>query len=435
MFCDILLLEAEMAREKERVYFVIDMKSFFASVECAERGLDAMTTKLVVADESRTEGTICLAVSPALKALGVKNRCRLFEIPKEIDYMIVPPRMKKYIEYAAEIYGIYLKYIDKNDIHVYSIDECIIDVTDYLKIYNLRAKEFAMKLMKEIWDQLGIPSSAGIGSNMYLAKIALDITAKHSPDRIGWLNEAKYLRELWNHRPLTDFWQISHGIASRLARLATYDMEGIAMLPKEVLYKEFGVNAELLIDHAWGRETCLMSDIKGYKTKSKSISSSQILPCNYSADDGKLIMREMVQNGCYELFRQGYVTNHLLLQIGYGDSQGDFAKGNCRMREVANLYSIVGEYADRLYDDVVDKKRPVRRVGYTFADLQPQENEMYDMFADREKLEKEKKLVASILSLQDKYGKNSIMKGEDLEEKATLRERNLSIGGHKSGES
>ena len=423
-----------MAREKERVYFVIDMKSFFASVECAERGLDAMTTKLVVADESRSEGTVCLAVSPALKKLGVKNRCRLFEIPKNLDYMIVPPRMKKYIEYAAEIYGIYLKYIDKNDIHVYSIDECIIDATDYLKIYNLRAKEFAQKLMNEIWEKLGIPSSAGIGSNMYLAKIALDITAKHSPDRIGWLNEAKYLKDLWNHRPLTDFWQISHGIASRLARLATYDMEGIAMLPKDVLYKEFGVNAELLIDHAWGRESCRMSDIKNYKTKSKSISSSQILPCNYSAQDAKLIMREMVQNGCYELFRQGFVTDHVLLNIGYGDNREGQAKGNCRMREVTNLYSIVSGYTDKLYDDIVDAKRPVRRVGYTFADLQPKENEQYDFFTDGDKISKEKKLVASILSLQDKYGKNSIIKGEDLEERATLRERNKSIGGHKSGE-
>lgn len=424
-----------MAREKERVYFVIDMKSFFASVECAERGLDAMTTKLVVADESRTEGTICLAVSPALKKLGVKNRCRLFEIPKNIEYMIVPPRMKKYITYAAEIYGIYLKYIDKNDIHVYSIDECIIDATDYLKLYKLRAKEFAMKLMKEIWDTLGIPASAGIGSNMYLAKIALDITAKHSPDRIGWLTEAKYLRELWNHRPLTDFWQISHGIASRLERLATYDMEGIAMLPKDVLYKEFGVNAELLIDHAWGRESCTMKDIKSYKTKSKSISSSQILPCNYNFSDAKLVMREMVQNGCYELFRQGYVTDHLLLHIGYGDHKEGSAKGNCRMREVTNLFSIIGGYAEKLYDDVVDKKRPIRRVGYTFGDLQAKENEMYDLFADSEKIAKEKKLTESILSLQEKYGKNSIIKGEDLEERATLRERNLSIGGHKSGES
>ena len=237
--------------EKQRIYFVIDMKSFFASVECAERGLDAMTTKLVVADETRTEGTICLAVSPALKECGVKNRCRLFEIPKGLEYIIAPPRMKKYIEYAANIYAIYLKYIDKADIHVYSIDECFIDVTDYLKMYKLRAKQFAKMLMSEIWEKLKIPSSCGIGTNLYLAKIALDITAKHSKDRIGWLTEEKYISTLWKHQPLTDFWQISFGTVDRLKKYGIFDMQGIAKCSQEKLYKEFGINAELLIDHAW----------------------------------------------------------------------------------------------------------------------------------------------------------------------------------------
>ena len=218
-----------MEGNKQRVYFVIDMKSFFASVECAERGLDPMTTKLVVADESRTDKTICLAVSPGLRALGVKNRCRLFEIPKNIDYIIAPPRMKKYIEYSANIYGLYLKYVSKDDIHVYSIDECFLDVTDYLKIYKIKAKEFAQKLMNEINDNFHIPSSAGIGTNMYLAKIALDITAKHSPNRIGWLDEEKYIKTLWNHKPLSDFWQISTGTIERLAKYGIYNMEGIAV--------------------------------------------------------------------------------------------------------------------------------------------------------------------------------------------------------------
>ncbi|MBP3431786.1 MAG: DNA repair protein [Clostridia bacterium] len=423
-----------MARKNQRVYFVIDMKSFFASVECAEIGLDSMSTNLVVADESRTDKTICLAVTPAMKALGVKNRCRLFEIPKDIDFMIVPPRMKKYIEYAAEIYGIYLKYIDKSDIHVYSIDECIIDATDYLKIYNLKAKEFVTKLMNEISEKLHIPSSAGIGSNMYLAKIALDITAKHAPDRIGWLTEEKYIKTLWNHKPLSDFWQISKGTIARLAKYGIEDMEGIAKADENLLYDEFGVNAELLIDHAWGRESCLMSDIKNYKSKSKSISSSQILPCNYNFKDAKLVMREMVQNGCYDLFRQHFVTQLVQLNIGYGDSKGDFAKGSSRMNVTTNLYSIISGYTDKIFDEIVDKKRPIRRVGYCFADLQPADNEQYDFFTDMEQIEKEKKLVFSILNLQDKYGKNSILKGMDLQEKATLRERNETIGGHKSGE-
>lgn len=420
--------------EKQRVYFVIDMKSFFASVECAEMGLDAMTTKLVVADESRSEKTICLATSPALKKLGVKNRCRLFEIPKNIDFIIAPPRMKKYIEYASEIYAIYLKYIDKNDIHVYSIDECIIDVTDYLKIYKMKAKDFCLKLMREIEEKLHIPSSAGIGSNMYLAKIALDITAKHSPDRIGWLTEEKYIKTLWNHKPITDFWQISKGTSSRLAKYGIFDMEGVAKANEEILYKEFGINAELLIDHAWGRESCLMCDIKNYKAKSHSISASQILPCNYSFEDARLIMQEMVQNGCYDMAKQKIVTEHVGLIIGYGDQKDDFAKGTKRMNVATNLFSFIGKEADKIYEEILDKKRPIRRIGYVFSPVYDIEFEHYDFFVDLKKVEKEKKLVQSILKLQEKYGKNTVIKVADLDEKATLRERNATIGGHRSGE-
>ncbi len=418
----------------ERVYFVIDMKSFFASVECAERGLDAMTTKLVVADEKRTNKTICLAVSPALKAEGVKNRCRLFEIPSNLNYIIAPPRMKKYIEYASEIYGIYLKYVDKNDIHVYSIDECFLDVTDYLKIYKIKAKDFAKKLMQEIWNTLGIPSSTGIGTNLYLAKIALDITAKHSPDRIGWLTEEKYKQTLWKHKPLSDFWQISTGTVTRLAKYGIFDMEGIAKANEDILYKEFGINAELLIDHAWGKETCLMKDIKNYTTKAKSISSSQILPCNYDYADAKIVMREMVQNGCYELYKQEYVTNHLRLFIGYGNSRENNAKGLARLSVNTNLYSIIGKEADALFEKIVDKNRPIRKLGYEFGDLMTMEYEQYDFFTDMAKIQKEKKLVESVLKVQEKFGKNSLLKGLDLSQKATQRERNNTIGGHSSGE-
>ena len=420
--------------EKQRVYFVIDMKSFFASVECAERNLDPMTTNLVVADETRTNKTICLAVSPALKKLGIKNRCRLFEIPQNINMIIAPPRMKKYIEYAANIYGIYLNYISKNDIHVYSIDECILDVTDYLKLYKVRAKEIAQKLMSEIYSKYKIPSSCGIGTNMYLAKIALDITAKHSADRIGWLDEQKYIKTLWKHRPLSDFWQISNGIINRLAKHGIYDMEGIAKCDENILYNEFGVNAELLIDHAWGREPCLMKDIKEYKSKSKSISSSQILPCNYSFNDAKIVMREMIQNGCYEMARQNYATDLIHLIIGYGDDKS-FVKGTKRMNVTTNLYSIICEYVDSLFDKIVDRKRPIRRIGYDFSELVLADMEQYDFFTDIEKVKKEKKLINSVLSIQDKFGKNAILKGIDLNEKATQIERNKSIGGHKSGES
>ena len=420
--------------EKQRCYFVIDMKSFFASVECAERGLNALTTKLVVADLDRSETTICLAVSPALKELGIKNRCRLYEIPKNLDFIIAKPRMKKYIEYAAEIYGIYLKYIDKNDIHVYSIDECFIDATDYLKLYNLKAKEFAAKLMKEIWDKLGIPATAGVGTNMFLAKIALDLTAKHSPDRIGWLTESKFIKTLWNHQPITDFWQISKGTASRLERFGIVDMEGIAKCDEDLLYKEFGINAELLIDHAWGRETCLMSDIKNYKSKSRSISNSQILPCNYNFQDARLVMTEMVQEGCYRLARDHFVTRLVHLYIGYGDSRHDFTKGTMRLPVTTNVFSVIGQYAERLFDQIVDRARPIRKITYDFADLLDEDNERYDFFTDLNEIEKEKKLVYTLIELQDKFGKNAVLKGIDLQENATQKERNNMIGGHNSGE-
>ncbi len=416
--------------QKDRVYFVIDMKSFFASVECAERGLDPMTNNLVVADKERSETTICLAVSPAMKELGVKNRCRLYEIPDTIDYIVAKPRMKKYIEYAANIYAIYLKYIDKRDIHVYSIDECIIDVTDYLKIYKLRAKEFAKLLMGEIWDNLKIPSTTGIGNNMYLAKIALDITAKHSKDRIGWLTEEKFKSELWYHRPLSDFWGISTGISERLARFGIYDMHGIATASEDLLYDEFGVNAELLIDHAWGRETCLIQDIKGYKGKSKSFSNSQILPCNYSYEQAKIVVQEMIQDGCYRLARSHYSTRLMHIYLGFGDDKTT-AKGTIRMSETTNLYSIISPYAEKLFDQVYkDKTKPVRKIGYDFDALVSENNEQYDLFSDNVKIEKEKRLTRSILNIQDKFGKNALLKGIDLKESATQRDRNKMVGGH-----
>ncbi len=422
-----------MDNQKIRCYFVIDMKSFFASVECSERGLNAMTTKLVVADESRSKGTICLAVSPALKEMGVKNRCRLFEIPEGINYIIAPPRMRKYIEYASNIYEIYLKYIDKSDIHVYSIDECFIDATDYLKIYNLKAKDFAKKLMNEIWQKLKIPSSCGIGTNLYLAKIALDITAKHSPDRIGWLTEEKFIQTLWKHEPLTDFWGISTGTVNRLKKFGIINMQGVAQCKEEKLYKEFGINAELLIDHAWGRETCLMSDIKNYKSKSNSVSSSQILPCNYNYLDAKIVLMEMLQNGCYDLFRHKKVTKHFVIIIGYGDNRGEFCKASVTMNETTNLYYIISEYASKLYDNLIDTTRPIRRIGYNFCNVKNEDNEQYNLFTDLAKVKKQKHLTSSIIDVQSKYGKNALLKGLDLLENATQRERNEQIGGHKSG--
>lgn len=418
--------------EKQRCYFVIDMKSFFASVECVERGLDAMETKLVVADERRTDKTVCLAVSPKMKELGVRNRCRLFEIPNTIDFIIAPPRMQKYIEYAAEIYGIYLKYISPSDIHTYSIDESFIDVTDYLKLYNIRAKDFARKLTGEIYQKLGIPATVGIGSNMYLAKIALDITAKKSPERIGWLTEEKFKRELWHHRPLDDFWGISKGTIARLSKHAVYDMYDIAHCDEDILYREFGVNAELLIDHAWGRETCLMEDIKNYKTKSKSISNSQILPCGYEYEKALVVFQEMIQEGCYRLARENMATELVHIFIGYND-HSERVKGTIRLSGQTNLFSQVMPKAKELFEKIVDRRKPIRQIGYDFSQLVADTQVQGDLFTDYEKLQKEKSLVGSVLEIKDKYGKNSILKGIDFLPGATQRERNKTIGGHSDG--
>lgn len=424
-----------MVEEKKRVYFVIDMKSFFASVECAERGLNAMTTKLVVADESRTEKTICLAVSPAMKALGVKNRCRLFEIPKNIDYIIAPPRMKKYISYTAKIYDLYLHYMAKEDIFQYSIDECFIDVTDYLRIYKIKAKDFAKKLIDEIWEKFGIPASCGIGSNMYLAKIALDITAKKAPDRIGWLTEEKFIKELWHHKPITDFWGISKGISTRLAKFGITDMAGIANCSEDLLYNEFGINAELLIDHSKGIETALMKDVQNYKSKSKSISNSQILAEPYKYQDARIVIDEMLQEGCYRLNKEHYITPLIHIYIGYQDEEMIGDKGTKRLRNATNLPSKILPEALKLYDEIVDKNKEVRRLGYDFSALISDEYEQGDLFTDFTKQKKEKQLLNTVLDLKDKFGKNAILRGIDLHEKATQRERNEQVGGHKGGES
>lgn len=420
-------------KQKERVYFVIDMKTFFASVECAERKLNPFETNLVVADISRGEGGICLAVSPKMKQQGIKNRCRLYEIPKNIDYIIAKPRMKKYIEYAANIYGIYLKYIDKRDIHVYSIDECFIDATDYLKLYKIQAKDFAVKLMNEIWETLGIPSSAGIGTNMYLAKIALDITAKHAKDRVGWLTEKKYMESLWQHTPITDFWQISVGIKERLEKLGVHNMGELAHCDEDILYDTFGINAELLIDHAWGRESCTIADIKKYKQKSKSLGNSQILPTNYDYQSAKIVLDEMIQTGCYELAKRYYVTSSVFIFIGYGESERNFSKGTVRLVGATNLYSHMIDKVLEFYEKIVDKNKMIRRVGFEFTELADESCEKYDLFTDIGKVEKEKRLVKSVIQVQKKFGKNAILKGIDFEKNATQIERNKLIGGHNGG--
>lgn len=420
--------------DKQRTYFCIDMKTFYASVECAERGLNPFETNLAVVDETRGKNALCLAITPKMKAQGIKNRCRMSEIPRHIDFIRALPRMQLYIEYAADIYEIYLNYFDPQDIHVYSIDESFIDVTDYLPLYNIDAMTFAKKLMNEIANKMHIPSTAGIGTNLYLAKIALDITAKHSKDHIGYLDEDLYIKTLWNHRPITDFWQIAQGTERRLAKYGICDMEGIAKAPPELLYKVFGINAELLIDHAWGREPCLIKDIKNYRSKSKSVSFSQVLPRDYTYEEAKNVMAEMVLNGCHEMMRRKVITNKVGIYVGYTYNGGrEGTGGTKRMLITTNLPSKIAPYVEELFEKTTDKRTPIRRLGIDFADVCDEGCEGYDLFTNFEEVEREKSRERMVLEIADKYGKNAILRGLNYMDGATQRERNTFIGGHRAG--
>ena len=418
----------------KHTYICIDLKSFYASVECRERGLDPMTTNLVVADLERSEKTICLAVSPAMKALGIPGRCRIFEIPKQIEYIAAPPRMQLYIDYAAEIYAIYLKYIAKEDIHVYSIDEVFLDVTNYLAMYQMSAKELGITIMNDILENTGITATCGIGSNLYLAKVALDITAKHVEDHIGELDEESYCKTLWNHKPLTDFWRVGAGIAKRLESIGISTMGEIAHADEDMLYKLFGVDAELLIDHAWGKEPTLMSDIKNYKPKANSLGSGQVLGCDCNCEKGKLIVKEMVDLLCLEMVDKGLVTNSITLHIGYNSRfEKKPAHGTTTMTVTTNSAKQMIKYAVELYDRIIDKHTPIRRFTVTFNNVIDEIYQQYDLFTDLEEVEKEYKIQKAMLDIKDKYGKNAILKGMNLQEGATTMERNKQIGGHKSG--
>ncbi|OUP02904.1 DNA repair protein [Drancourtella sp. An210] len=418
----------------ERTYLCIDLKSFYASVECVERGLDPMKARLVVADPNRSEKTICLAVSPALKAMGVPGRCRVFEIPDGIQYEMAEPRMQLYIDYSAEVYGIYLKYIAKEDIHVYSIDEVFIDVTDYLPMYGMTAKELGKLLMQDVLEQIGIPSACGIGTNLYLAKVALDITAKHAEDRIGILDEVLYRKTLWDHRPITDFWRIGKGIAARLEAAGIRTMQEVAEADENLLYKLFGIDAELLIDHAWGRETVEIRDIKAYRPKENSISGGQVLPRDYEFGEGKMIAKEMADLLSLELVEKGCLTDSVTLHVGYSNrlNKGP-AHGTAHLTTASNSARRIIACTGQLYDRIVDPFTPIRRMTLTFNHVTDEAFRQYDLFTDPLAMEKERSLMKAMLDIKEKYGKNAVLRGMDLQKGATTIERNQQIGGHKSG--
>lgn len=419
---------------RERTYICIDLKSFYASVECVEHGYDPMTTKLVVADMERTEKTICLAISPAMKALGVSNRCRVFEIPKNIEYIAVPPRMQLYIDYSVEIYGIYLKYIAKEDIHVYSIDEVFMDVTEYLVMYGMSAKQLGMRIMEDILATTGITATCGIGTNLYLCKVALDITAKHSPDHIGILDEESYRKTLWNHLPLTDFWRVGKGTVKRLERYGIYTMKEVAEAEEDLLYHIFGVDAELLIDHAWGREITTIADIKAYKPKTNCLSSGQVLMCDYNYEDCRLIVKEMADLLSLDLVDKGLVTQSVTLHMGYSNYlKKEPAHGTISLPVPTSSGKMLMQYVETLYERITDKTAMLKRINLTFNNVTEEAFVQYDLFTDMQELERERKVQKAMLSIQKKYGKNAVLKGMNLEEKAMTKERNRQIGGHKSG--
>jgi len=420
---------------QERKYICIDLKSFYASVECVERGLDPLTTNLVVADPERSEKTICLAISPSMKALGIKNRCRVFQIPPNVTYVMATPRMQLYIEYAAEIYGIYLKYIAKEDIHVYSIDEAFLDVTDYLKMYGMSARELGTAIMNDVYESTGITATCGIGTNLYLAKVALDITAKHAKDHIGDLDEEGYQKTLWNHRPLTDFWRVGAGTAKKLEGYGILTMGQIAETEEDFLYRLFGIDAELLIDHAWGREITTMEDIKNYKPKTNCLTSGQVLPRDYGHEEGKLIVKEMVDLLCLDLVEKGLVTESVTLYMGYGNHYGkEPVRGTASLPFATSSSQIMLPYMEKLYDRIKDKSYSIRRINISFNNVIDEAYQQYDIFTDPVTLERERNMQKAMLTIKKKFGKNAILKGMNLEESATTMERNRQIGGHKSGD-
>lgn len=441
---------------KERTYVCIDLKSFYASVECVDRGLDPLTANLVVADPERTEKTICLAITPSMKALGLSSRCRVFEIPAGVNYVMAKPRMQRYMEVSADIYSIYLRYVSPEDIHAYSIDECFIDATPYLALYRMSARQFAVMLMDAVLAETGVCATAGVGPNLFLAKVALDITAKHAEDHIGYLDRAEFERSIQTHRPITDIWNIGPGIARRLAKYAVYDLRGVCEMNESTLYREFGVNAEYLIDHAHGVEPCTIADIHAYEPGGHSLGNGQVLPCDYSYDEAKDVLKEMVDQLVLDLVDKRLVAASISLYVGYakdpgeraGEAAGAFFDGGHGRRPASgrrggahtggtrkqadrtNLYSKLMPRFLELFEETTRADAPIRRINVGFGGVLPEEFATMDLFADVEAEAEERRLQRAVLTVKDRFGKNALLRGTSLKEKATARERNEQIGGH-----
>ena len=497
--------------QENKTYIAIDLKSFYASVECIERGLDPITTNLVVADSSRTEKTICLAVSPSLKSYGIPGRARLYEVVQkvknvnserkrainnkefkeksynniivkqnpfvELDYIVATPRMSLYMKYSTTIYDIYLKYFSEDDIIVYSVDEIFCDITHYLNTYKLTPEQLITKVLKDVYNTTGITATAGIGTNLYLCKIAMDIVAKHTEPnengvRMAYLDEMKYRKLLWDHKPLTDFWRVGKGYAKRLEKYRIYTMGDIARISvenEELLYKLFGINAELLIDHSWGWEPCTVKEVKAYKPSSNSLSLGQVLHCPYNYEKTKIIVKEMTESLTLQLVEKRLVTSQIVLTVGYdvenlknpsqnynGDITTDrygrqipkHAHGTINLDHKTSSTKLITEAVTELYERIINKDLLVRRINVVAnnvireCDVKEDSFEQINLFTNFGKLEEqrekqrkkeiaEKEMQKAILRIKQKYGKNAILKGMNYEEGATMRDRNGQIGGHK----
>lgn len=441
--------------ETSRTYCCIDLKSFYASVECVDRKWDPFEKNLVVADPERTEKTICLAVSPAMKALGVPGRCRVFEIPEGIEYFMAKPRMRLYMEVSAKIVSIYLRFVSAADLHVYSIDECFIDLTPYLSLYKTSAKTLVDRMRTAVYEETGITATAGIGPNLFLAKVALDVTAKHSEDGIGVLDEESFKQHIWHHRPITDIWQIGRGIATRLARFGIRDLEGVAHADIDLLYREFGVNAEYLIDHAWGLEPCTIAEIKAYEPESTSFGNGQVLPCDYTFDEARMVLREMVDETALELVEKQVVTSSVHLYVGYkkeGEekrSQGSSSLASKDRTEASkgvrtsshtsvshklsfstNSFKELLRVFDELYCQRVRHDLPIRRINISCGNLEPEEYATHTLFSDIEAEEEERAQQDALLAIKQRFGKDAVMRGTSYKEKARGLERAHLVGGH-----
>lgn len=415
------------------VYMCLDLKSFYASVECADLGVDPFTTPLVVADASRGLGAITLAISPALKQLGIKNRCRLFEIPSTIEYMAVKPRMRRYMEVSASIYGVLLDYVAPEDIHVYSIDEYFIDVTPYSRLYKKTYRELALFFKNSVLEQTKIHATVGLGTNLFLAKVALDVLAKHAPQGIGMLNEELFKEKIWHHQPITDIWQIGKGIANRLHKYGVVDLHGITTVPENRWYKEFGVNAELLIDHAWGRETCTMKEIHAYRPAKHSLSRGQILLRNYSYEECFVPLREMVESLLLELIAEKALTKYISLGVRYADRTVKGTGGSRRLSKYTCSLEVLSQAVLELYKETAHRHQEIRQLSVGLDDLVsrdaiPWEEDLFS--ATQEVEEKAYEVERTVLTIKEKFGKNSILRASSLQEEGTMQFRNTLVGGH-----